>query len=61
MLVEVPKCDHATTCAFFEDNNGAIELAKMRPRTKHSAIKYHNFRSFVERSFVLIKKVDAAE
>jgi hypothetical protein len=32
----------------FEDNAGAIELAKLpklRPRTKHLAIQYHHFRS----------------
>ena len=33
----------------FEDNVGAIELAKLpklRPRTKHIAIQYHHFRSW---------------
>ena len=37
-------------CKVFEDNSGALELAKapkMRPRTKHIALKYHHFRSFV--------------
>jgi hypothetical protein len=37
-------------CKVFEDNTGAIEIAKvpkMRPRTKHLNIKYHHFRSFV--------------
>jgi hypothetical protein len=41
----------------FEDNNGALELAtapKMRPRTKHIAIKYHHFRSSVDSGAVLI-------
>jgi hypothetical protein len=35
----------------FEDNAGAIELAKtpkMRPRTKHLNIKYHHFRQHVQ-------------
>ena len=34
-------------CKVFEDNAGAIEIAKvpkMRPRTKHLNIKYHHFR-----------------
>jgi len=34
-------------CTVFEDNAGAIELArlpKLRPRTKHLAIQYHHFR-----------------
>ena len=38
-------------CTVFEDNAGAIELAnapKIRPRTKHIAIKYHHFRSHVK-------------
>jgi hypothetical protein len=33
----------------YEDNAGAIELArlpKLRPRTKHLAIQYHHFRSW---------------
>ena len=36
-------------CKVFEDNAGAIELAKLpklRPRTKHLAIQYHHFRSW---------------
>ena len=36
-------------CKVFEDNAGAIELAKLpklRPRTKHMAIQYHHFRSW---------------
>ena len=34
-------------CKIFEDNNGAIELAKtpkICPRTKYTALKYHHFR-----------------
>ena len=37
-------------CTAFEDNSGALELArspKMRPRTKHINVKYHHFRSHV--------------
>ena len=37
-------------CKVFEDNNGAIELAKapnICPRTKHIALKYHHFFLFV--------------
>jgi len=39
-------------CRVFEDNAGAIELAKLpklRPRTKHLAIQYHHFRSWTVR------------
>ncbi len=38
-------------CTVFEDNAGCIELAtapKIRPRTKHIALKYHHFRSHVK-------------
>jgi hypothetical protein len=37
-------------CTLFEDNSGALTLAKapaMRPRTKHINIKYHHFRTHV--------------
>jgi hypothetical protein len=45
------KCPKAIVhCQVFEDNTGAIELAKvpkMHPRTKHLNIKYHHFREHV--------------
>ena len=37
-------------CKAFEDNSGALELAKspkMRPHTKHSNLAYHHFREHV--------------
>ena len=37
-------------CKAFEDNSGALELArlpKMRPPTKHINVKYHHFREAV--------------
>jgi hypothetical protein len=46
-------------CRLFEDNSGAQELVtapKMRPRTKHINVKYHHFRSYVERKLISIKK-----
>ena len=48
-------------CKVFEDNNGALELAKalkIRPRTKHIAIKYHHFRAHVERGDASILPID---
>jgi histone deacetylase 1/2 len=45
----------------FEDNQGCVELAnapKMRPRTKHIAIKYHHFRTHVARGDVTIQWID---
>jgi hypothetical protein len=45
----------------FEDNKGCVELAlapKLRPRTRHIAIKYHHFRSHVEKGHLHIKWID---
>jgi hypothetical protein len=45
----------------FEDNKGCVELAnapKMRPRTRHIALKYHHFRSHVENGNLSICWVD---
>ena len=47
-------------CKVFEDNEGAIEIAKvpkMRPRTKHLNIKYHHFREEVSKGTVSIYHV----
>jgi hypothetical protein len=51
-------------CKLFEDNNGALELArapKYRPRTKHIAIKYHHFREHVKKGLVSINAIDTKE
>jgi hypothetical protein len=48
-------------CRVFEDNSGALEMAKVykyRPRTKHLNSKYHFFRSYVEKGLITIEKVD---
>ena len=42
-------------CKAFEDNLGAIELAKLpkiRPRTKHINVTYHHFREFVRKGLI---------
>ena len=57
-----PAMVHST---IFEDNNGALGLAKspkMTPRTKHIGVKYHWFRSLIgeEHGFV-IEKVESKE
>jgi len=47
----------------FEDNKGCVELASaphMRPRTRHIALKYHHFRSFVESGQLRIQWIDTA-
>ena len=51
-------------CKLFEDNNGAIELAKapkIRPRTKHITLKYHHFREHVRKGLIKINPVDTLE
>ena len=49
------------TCKVFEDNEGALELArfpKLRPRTKHINQIYHHFRSYVARKKIKILPID---
>jgi hypothetical protein len=44
-------------CKVFEDNSGAIELArlpKIRPRTKHINNTYHHFREYVARGEIQV-------
>ena len=51
-------------CTAFEDNSGAIELAKapkLRPRTKHINIKYHHFRDAVGKGDIKIEKIDTKD
>jgi hypothetical protein len=47
-------------CKAFEDNSGALQLArlpKMRPRTRHIAVKYHHFREAVAKGRISIQHV----
>ena len=47
-------------CHVFEDNSGAIEMARVHkfcPRTKHVNTKLHHFRSYVERGEVSIHAI----
>lgn len=51
-------------CKLFEDNNGALALAKdakYRPRTKHIALKYHHFRSYVKDGKIEILPIDTKD
>jgi hypothetical protein len=50
-------------CKVFEDNSGALEMAKVhkcRPRTKHLNVKLHHFRSYVEQKEVTIHPIDTS-
>ena len=47
-------------CRVFEDNSGAIEMAKVfkyRPRTKHLNVRLHHFRDYVERREITIHHI----
>ncbi|KAI2512019.1 hypothetical protein MHU86_2307 [Fragilaria crotonensis] len=47
-------------CKVFEDNSGALEMAKThkyRPRTKHLNIRLHHFRDYVERGEISIHPI----
>ena len=51
-------------CKVFEDNSGALEIAKnpkYRPRTKHLNVKLHHFRSYVADKRISIHKIDTKE
>ena len=51
-------------CSVFEDKLGCIYLVKtprMRPRTKHIALKYHHFREQVKRGLATVHYVDTKE
>ena len=57
---EVPKIH----CSVFEDNIGCIDLVKtprMRPRTKHIALKYHHFREQVRKKLVTTHHLETKE
>jgi hypothetical protein len=45
-----------THSTIFEDNKGCVDLVKspkMRPRTKHIALKYHHFRSHIGKDITI--------
>jgi hypothetical protein len=47
-------------CKVFEDNSGALEMArlpKMRPRSKHLCIRLHHFREHVRQGKISINKI----
>jgi hypothetical protein len=48
-------------CKVFEDNSGALELArlpKLCPRTKHINVCYHHFREHVRKGLINIFPID---
>ena len=48
-------------CRVFEDNSGALEMAKIhkyRPRTKHLNVRLHHFRDYVEGGEISIHDIN---
>eukprot|EP00978_Attheya_sp_CCMP212_P007898 scaffold18354_cov48-Attheya_sp.AAC.3 len=55
---------HKIHCRVFEDNSGALEIAKTHkyhPRTKHINVKLHHFRDYVNRKEVSIHPINTLE
>ncbi len=51
-------------CKVFEDNSGALELArlpKLRPRTKHINVCYHHFQEHVRKGLIKIFPIDTQD
>ena len=51
-------------CKVFEDNSGALELArlpKLCPRTKHSNVCYHHFREHVQKGLIKIFPINTKD
>ena len=51
-------------CTVFEDNSGALELArlpKMHPRTKHINQSFHHFTEYVERQEIHMQATPTEE
>jgi hypothetical protein len=62
--VATPSATPKVFCKLFEDNAGAIHLAKvpkMRPRTRHINQKYHHFREWVKSGLIDILAIDTEE
>ena len=61
---EVTKHKAKVHCKVFEDNSGALEMAKVhkfRPRTKHLNVKLHHFRSYVTSGRISIHPIESAK
>ncbi len=51
-------------CKVFEDNSGALELArlpKLCPRTKHINVCYHHFRKHVRKGLIKVFPIDTKD
>ena len=60
----IPDIPPIVKCKVFEDNTSCIKVAtapSMTPRTKHIALKYHHFRSFVKSGQIEIFSIGTTE
>jgi hypothetical protein len=62
--IPVPFTKPKVKCRTFEDNAACIELAKepkLRPRTKHLAVRLFHFRHHVEQGNITIEHINTKE
>lgn len=62
--IAIPSTNPTIYCKLFEDNAGAIHLAKvpkMRPRTRHINQKFHHFREWVKAGLIDILPIHTLE
>ena len=63
-MFDLPSTKPIFNCKLWEDNESCIKVAtspKFTPRTKHIAIKYHHFRSFVQDETITIHSIGTKE
>jgi len=63
MGIPIDSAEAKVHCKVFEDNTGALEIAKVhkfRPRTKHLNNRLHHFRSYINNG-ITIHKIDTKE
>ncbi len=56
--------EHFVYCKVFEDNAGALELArlqKLHPRTKHINVCYHHFCKHMQKRLIKIFPIDTKD
>jgi hypothetical protein len=64
LLLQVICTEPHVYCKVFEDNSGALELArlpKLHPRTKHVNVCYHHFCDLVRKGLIKIFPIDTKE
>ena len=64
MIYPIQEQKSKVKCTVFENNTSFITVSKtskMTPRTKHIALKYHHFRSFVTSGAIDIQYVNTKE